>query len=428
MRRIILGCLAFGTLLLNGDLPASVGKPASTPQETVIRILLVADNRLSGADITAAKNFLMNAWLSTDFGGMNLPTDVAFANNGNHLSVGTTVFSGDDDEQADKLRVWVEDIAPPAAVGRRDFHGADVVIGLSSKFDNASCGHAVQENWKGFNPGFVQDANGLDLRGANRDYVAVAQIVGHTSCRYYLGAHEFGHLLGGGHRDQIYGFNGGLLPNSKAHRLTVNPGGVQKQVITAIGHGPQTVDCPSSDPAHCNHVGRFSGFATANNNAEAFNVTARSVANYRGPAMPVQPATCSDGISNDGDSLVDSADPDCAVCNQEVCPSNPNPPSCNATTPPIGMIGWITQICYPDPTGGTLYQIVWAHACPGQVSFYEVWAAQPTSNPYTYRWTVVPPTTSAVVYGSSARIKVKSCGTGGCSALSSSNFLAVDLC
>ena len=202
--------------------------------------------------------------------------------------------------------------------------------------------------------------------------------------------------------------------------------------ISALGLGPETVDCPFANVSRCVHLERFSDYdfgTSTYRNADALRKTARSVANYRsGTGTPVQPPTCSDGIDNDDDNFVDSADSDCAVCNEELCPTSPNPPpNCDATIAPTGMIGWVLEVCVPGTTY-TKYQVVWSHACPQQVLQYEVWAAQPTSDPFTLRWSVVPPHTRPIVGGVSARIKVKSCGVGGCSGLSSSSFLAVDLC
>lgn len=154
------------------------------------------------------------------------------------------------------------------------------------------------------------------------------------------------------------------------------------------------------------HVAQYSDSvfgSPGRRNADAINKTARSVANYRsGAGTPVQPATCSDGIDNDDDGFVDSADSECAVCNEEMCPTMPSPPpNCDATIAPTNMIGWVTQLCVPS-TSWTEYQVVWSHACPQEVSHYEIWASQPTSNPFTIRWLKIPPHTSAIVGGSSA--------------------------
>lgn len=106
-----------------------------------------------------------------------------------------TVFSGDPDDQIGKIRALVEAPIPPTAVSLRDFHGADVVIGLSFDMDD-DCGTAPADNWLGLFTNFVEDENDLDLREANNDYIAVARLTGPVSCASFLAAHEFGHLLG----------------------------------------------------------------------------------------------------------------------------------------------------------------------------------------------------------------------------------------
>jgi hypothetical protein len=209
-------------------------------------------------------------------------------------------------------------------------------------------------------------------------------------------AHEFGHLLGGDHWYSAYKTDGGLYENSKSWRFSqwiAFPTPQIRWILTAMVDGsPINVGCPLFGSA-CAYVEKYSDYdnPASTRNAQAFKMTARSVANYRsGVPEPVQPDTCSDGIDNDDDNLVDNADSQCSVCGEELCPTPPNPPSnCNATVRPVAMLGWVTQVCVPG-TSRTEYQVVWAHACPQQVTHYEVWAAQPVTNPFTFRWTVVP--------------------------------------
>lgn len=424
-------------IIVNYDLFASVAKPPAPPVDTTIRILLVADSRLSTQNITLAKAYLTESWNNTNF-NTTTPTTLTFANNGLAIPAGSSVFSGDGGDQIEKIRSFVEFPVFGTVPNLRTIYAADVVIGLSSTMEG-ECGRAKQINWLGFGPppflsgpNFQATSGPHDLRRANIDYIGVAALSGHTSCRPYLAAHEFGHLLGGGHRVSVYGQSGGLFSNSKARRtfLIWNQTYI-KNVLTALGHGPETPDCTSTDPSLCVHLEKFSDFDDPSDfrNAVALRKTARSVANYRvGAGVPAPAGTCTDGIDNDGDNGVDSADQQCGVCNQEVCPtvSNP-PPNCNATIPPFGIIGWVTEVCIPG-TSETAYELVWAHACPEEVSFYEIWTAQPTSTPFIFDWLVIPPTTGLRIGGSPGRVKIRSCGTGGCSGLSSSSFLAVDLC
>jgi hypothetical protein len=431
--------LSLGILLLTVDLSAAVSKPTPPPEDTTIRILLIADNRVSVATINQAKSYLLAAWQGTNFSTNPKPTTITLANGGTPVFIGASVFTGNTDSQLGKLRNYVEVTQVPHIEPLRELHHADIVLGISSTIDDA-CGKAPQGTWTRtgpfpfLGPNFKGDPH--DLREANDGYIGIARISGLAPCVPSTLAHEFGHLLGGGHWYSAHGTDGGLYENSRSWRqFQVYPLHLPPRwVMTAMVDGPTiNFGCPLGPGGanECVYLQKYSDFdnPATNRNAEAFKKTARSVANYRsGVPEPVQPDTCSDGIDNDGDNLVDNADPQCSVCGEELCPTPPNPPSnCNATVRPVAMLGWVTQVCVPG-TSRTEYQVVWAHACPQQVTHYEVWAAQPVTNPFTFRWAVVPPNTRGQVEGASARIKVKSCGVGGCSALSSASFLAVDLC
>jgi hypothetical protein len=64
-------------------LSASVGKPTPPPEDTTIRILLIADNRVSVTTINQAKSYLLAAWQGTNFSTNPKPTTITLANGGN---------------------------------------------------------------------------------------------------------------------------------------------------------------------------------------------------------------------------------------------------------------------------------------------------------------------------------------------------------
>ena len=65
MKKVIRTCLSLGILLLTVDLSASVSKPTPPPEDTTIRILLVADNRVPVQTINQAKSYLLAALQSS---------------------------------------------------------------------------------------------------------------------------------------------------------------------------------------------------------------------------------------------------------------------------------------------------------------------------------------------------------------------------
>jgi hypothetical protein len=434
MRIMVFSAVLLFLALWSRDVFATTKPELPPPVDTTIRVLLVADSRLSANDVNEARSYLLTTWSSTSF-QTAFPTTITIANGGIPLVAGASVFSGEADDQIGNLRNVVEFLTPPLLENLRDYHAADVVIGLTSVIDGGGCGQGPQDNWLGLFPNFQITSGVHDLREADDDYIGLARISGNISCQPYLAAHEFGHLLGAGHRDSIHNFNGGLLSNSKALSFVIGPPVNISDVtyITVLGWGPNTVDCPSPDVTRCSHMNRYSDFAfsdSSRRNAEALRMTARSVANYRsgvGPPNPSQPQ-CTDTFDNDGDGKIDSADPDCAVCMAEYCPPPPQPPppDCSGTLKPTNVIGSLIRICEPD--GSTSYRVTWSHLCPQNVTSYQVWYQQPLTSSPAFGWISTSRSTALRVLGQDARIKIKACDGTTCSGLSSSSFVAVDRC
>lgn len=253
----------------------------------------------------------------------------------------------------------------------------------------------------------------------------------------FTAAHEFGHLLGGDHYDAPHL---GLLDNSRAWHEFVPPvfNSPAKELVSAIFNKSNSSVCGAPGTgALCARLRTYSDsdFGDADHrNADALGLTARSVANYvggNGDADDSGPAQCQDGIDNDGDSLVDLQDADCASTgddNEAGPPPSPNPPGCNATVAPVNVTGELRAICDPQRPNYTLYEVSWQHACPQAVSSYEAWFSQPDGAPYQLGWDGITRSVFISVIGSNSRIRVRACGTSVCSPFSSSSFVAVDQC
>ena len=291
--------------------------------------------------------------------------------------------------------------------------------------------------WVGVSPSLQLDGEGLDLRGQDISFVAVtSQQYDGPKCQYWdhIIAHEFGHLLGAGHyylpappiQDRW------LYTDSRADRrvYTVGRGLPQTKVmITALGMWTGA-DCDDADTGTCELIDAFSSlvrFVDPNrNNLRAINDTSLSVANYRQgpPTVPVD--MCQDGIDNDGDSYVDTNDPECTGMSESPVPPAP-PPSCTSATVPYNVEGYLQEICM-EGTSATLYRMLWSHHCPTEVTRYEIYYSQPDGAANVWGWNVVQQFTDLWVLGVPSRVRVRSCGPGGCSQLSASSFLAVDQC
>ena len=430
--------VAFLVLFQPGNLSAQMSSPTD---DTAITVLLVRDFTVSQERAIEQFQYLFDTWNNTALSTIE-PTTLVLANGGTPVLY-SGVFQGSESIQLGLVEAYANSFVPASGgVTIREFHGADLVIGLGD-FINPSppssliCGRADQEHWSGTSGTFNPDpATGLDLAGQDDSFVA---ITAHgPQCQSFsadIVAHEFGHLLGGGHFDSLVPEDVGLNDNSRAFAqldvVTLWPFPQMYVWRTPLARPSNSVCAPLVGTVPCLPTPQFSNDLAFGNalysNADTFDLTARSVANYQvGTGIGPLVALCSDGIDNDGDSFVDSGDPDCAVCGEESCPFVP-PPICDATVAPTNVQGSLVLQCVPG-TSQSKYIVDWNHACPQAVDKYVIWTSQPDGAFPIPNWHVYTQSTFVFILGPEGRVRVQSCGIGGCSGLSNSSFLALDIC
>jgi hypothetical protein len=290
-----------------------------------------------------------------------------------------------------------------AITAQRNFWSADVVVLFVPFVSGTTCGGSG--SWWSSTHVFIGNSQGLDLRGQNNAYHAV---IG-NACPLNATAHEFGHMLGGGHRlDDADGTNLRFYPDSRAfmflQHIYIPEWGIDiyYEESTALGTaGSFTAsnvfvpECPVST-SFCVFDNIYSSIGglgdSGHNNARTLSQTARSVANY------------------------------------VTSPSPPTP----VLNPPINVTGFVTEICDSYGYGGTSHLIFWNDDPQTNVpiSFYIMWGSQPPGLPYQFGWTITSPQrfSPAWVWGADALAKLSACSTTQCSALSSSSYLAKWLC
>lgn len=276
----------------------------------------------------------------------------------------------------------------------------------------------------------------MDLRGQATEYIAIVATGRVCDTAVFTAAHEFGHLLGGGHYDAPTHL--WLLPNSRAWGKKFYSNHINGWIgsVTALG---QLGTSWCTGVKMCNRLRKYSdpAFGTSSNrNSETINLTARSVANYVQGAgsggSGTEPKQCADGMDNDGDGLVDGADPQCSGPTDDdesgPPPPPPQPPGCNpAAYVPTNVTASLRNVCVPG-TSKSRYLVQWHHVCSG--GFYEVFATTTGVGTYFIGST---PTKSAFVdiQGPPATgvVRVRACNSSFlCSGLSSPGVTLVDLC
>lgn len=369
-----------------------------------IRILAVYTSDASTTNIQDQMLNIQQAWISTGLIGFPTPVGVNIANAGLGVALGGAPLTGFDYQQYDQAKIRQE------LLDKRNQYGADVVVVFTSAmlddFGRQICGFAKQHDWTDFGgyPGaFVPDlATGLDLRPAETFFLAIVATTP-SSCvsgsGEHLSAHEIGHLLGGGHEhgvttslpsDGMY-----LYEDSHAFIKRIYPGrggGEARGELTALAtrHGDGDSMCINSQ---CDHKLEFSStnFGDTNHeNKRAFEIVAKSVANFRVP-------------------------PVCGL------------------SPPDEVGGLLTHICYTTQPAQTRYQVWWSNSCSAETDYYELHAGQFIVGPYNKFWTT--PNQSSGVYvinppgPNSNYVKVKACDANGtCSELSDSFAYTPFLC
>lgn len=345
--------------------------PAAHAQETTIRVLgaYVPTPGVSSSDITAQLRNIVTAWNDS---GMPTAaaTTIQLLNAGAAVSVAYPNMPSSIKETLNKAY-----LAPQwsTMAGLRNTWKADVII-LFRGPDAPVCGAAKTF----FSTGqFVATFNGMDLTSQNSGFIAVVD----PGCYPATAAHEFGHLLGAGHAVT----QGRLYDDSRAHIRALWTTCYSTPDDCWTWHwGTAMADDTDVQNGHIEtHAVQYSrnipGYGDAGHkNVGALAKTARSVANYY-----------------------------------------QYPPEATVLRAPINVFG--------TSLGCGWYRITWQNdpATNVPVDHYEVWYAQPVTNPYQYGWTVVAPFTEALVSGTSARAKAKACSGFSCSAMSISSFTAI---
>lgn len=419
----------------------------SEEQESIIHILVVADPDVVSRDIEAHLDFLERTWDYYNGFFASPETAIKIVDNGEHPAeplVYFTPLSGTASEQIDSVKFRVSDEGVNGSnPSIRDRKAADVIIAFTEAIDSDPeeeenpngepdpsrpiCGFAPQDNWAppgGEGGVFVDpDLDGLDLRGRDDEpgspgyYVAL--VAAGTDClNEWTTAHEFGHLFGAGHYDVPPHLSPDSDPwlfsdsRARGHKMRRNP--LVGRVTAVAEVFPSFCE---ETPQGCIHDAKYSALAVEDrNNVRAINKTARSVANYmRGVPEDVTAEICDDGIDNNGDNLTDAEDPDCTDGDESGPPPSP-PSTCDSTVPPINVYGYLVRACAdPEFPGWSHYRIDWQHPCPSEVDYYELWFSQPDGVDYDPGWIIFRSQTDALVDGAEARMRIKSCGSSGCS-------------
>lgn len=426
MKQFITMIILFGVALSTTS-DAAVVPEAPPPIDTDVRVLILFEAFLvSGQEISDRKAAIQQAWDSTQF-NMPVPVGLTFANGGvaEQFSANIDGMSQKDAEiEVNRLLNTLQNGGPSL----RDEHKADVVIYILETapplLGLPSCGFVDRQYWKTGTDDF-QPILGLDRRMFNSAYIAfvATRKPSGATCAKDVAAHELGHIFGAGHTNYNQP-SGGLLENSRSRwqlKSTYSPPYKYQLVETVLGGSgiPTACEAFQSPPINLNVTSCIinnvfsdpinSGLAAQN--AAAINKTALSVANYvqgAPPTPPSEPTECSDGMDNDGDTLVDTADPDCTGpedTTETGPPPEPGPSGCNPVAfPPVNVSARSLGFCHP-PTDGEFYEISWNHACPPEKFFID--AVQPGGSD------VLGPifgfSTNVVIDGPPASLRVRAC-------------------
>jgi hypothetical protein len=355
---------------------------AHAQQETAIKVLGVyVDGLALNADVMAVQlQNITTAWVQSGLPAASLTTIEL-------LNAGRAVPVSYPNMPTQMLPMMLEAHTKRPLQELRTRWEADVIILFRNAAPDA-CGYG-QRYWVDgdFNPLADGVNDGLDLRFRDQWYIA---IVSTEQCDSTTAAHEFGHLLGGGH---IVTHNR-LYPDARAHlvrtdQFCTNPNDPNDctplYVTTALG-SPDDFGAGASASAVLQYSRPGGQFGNAeHNNVRTLVTTARSVANYFG-----YPA-------NGGIVL----------------------------RPPINLVG----VHYGCVGGATRNDLYWQNdpASNVVVDRYEVWYSQPITTVYKYGWTAYVPYETTLVAGATARARLKACSGAACSLISSAYYDAVPL-
>lgn len=424
-----------------------------TLPEDTIHILVVKEDGVSQSVIDENLENIMWAWQFSDFAGGEggAPVTLTIINPSTPLIL---IVSPDGDGIENQASVAAQVSIPAPEVSLRDAFAADVVLAFVDSIDGpppepgqpplVSCGFAFSPLWSGptaqfqVTPGTIPP---VDLRGQNQYYVAV--VATESPCNYSLfdvdtAAHELGHILGAGHYEDDPSnpsdpTQTGLFPNSRSDTKIANYYWTYLRSRTVMGSDADSV-CQSG-PTCANAVvfsDRSSFWNNPNRrNTDAIDQTALSVAYYRTGVPEIGVAeSCFDGYDNDGDGQEDGMDPDCNSTLTEAPPPPPPPANCDSLSKPYNLMAFLVAQCNViNGITWSHYRVFYEHHCfPESVDNFEVWKEIPVGSGYIFGWRTFLNSADALIEGGPGRIKVKACGSAGCSDLSDQSVLLVDQC
>ena len=410
-------------------------------------------------------------------------TSIVLANGGTLVTLPTSPINTPLFEQASDMFGFLE--ASGEFEQLRQQYAADLIMvfypGRPKVNSEDLCGVADMfgSEWVGSASLFFANplTNLLDLRGSESNYLAIVTENGVDCTDDYNTPHEVGHLFGAGHD-----VSQDPAPNEDTYLYTDSHGYVEWTldfvppfIVTerTVMVSATTNKCLAAGEFNCHGHPRFStgsppwgdGMANA---LRTIKETDNSVANYyeHSTGGLGEAAQCGDGVDNDGDTFVDymggQGDPNCTglldddesgpltQCSDGIDndgdtfvdhPSDPdctgpadNDESgsggggCDSTVSVTNVTATLENLCIFYPFSE--YTISWDHACPGAVSWYEIYYSQPVGNLYEWLMDVFSPSQSTLFYvaGADSNVRIIACGPAGCSNLSLSNATAVPRC
>jgi hypothetical protein len=351
---------------------------SAAAQETTIRVLgvYVSGQTVTSSRMTQHLQGIASAWNSSGLPAASVTT-VQLLNSAVAVPVTWTTMPS-------TLEATATAAADAAAIRAvRQQWQADIVVVFRGPDPDGKCGVAPVFWYDGN----FQLTNGLDLRYRNTAYVTAVN----PGCFTQATAHEFGHLLGGGH---VTNTSSRLYDDARAFTIS------------------STADCNINRVPVCMTV--YNSTALADIKDYPVGSSLSTQLQYSRNA-----ATYGDSGHNNVRTLALTAR---SVANFYPYPSNP----VAVLRPPVAVLG-INYGCSSD--GSTRHYIYWQNdlATNVVVDRYEVWYSQPVSTFYRYGWTVFSPYTDSYVWGATARARPNACSGSTCSALSAEYYDAAPL-
>lgn len=354
---------------------------SSSTQESEIRILALTTGGASLPDVLDQMDYI------DDYFPTSNGVSVQLVNGGVPVPLTSATYTGSKESQLSSIESLSDLIA------LRNTWYADIVI-VYTGATSTGCGLARQVNWTSINDPIAgaflpNPATGLDLLGSENSYYAVASTA--STCPVQTSAHEVVHLLGGGHT-KLKDPGRYLFDWSHASAsvfLSFSAGGlIGSKTVGAENENPPLC---STAMVQCTYSNLFSKQANVADNEGTFDVTAKSVANYRvGSPGSTGGGTTGGGGGGSG--------------------------SCSLQAP-VALTSTLVGFCSPAPY--TQYTLTWIDLCPNATSYYEVESRQPVSSPWVFEGQVIAPASPVYINGPPGDVRVRACTVfGGCSGFS----------